>query len=87
MPDEKKLYVNYVYVVLEHGWKDDDDTRERILSLCRQPVVTGEGKTDQLKDFEIPQKVFFLKELPRRSGTDKINYQVLEQLAAENKNK
>ena len=87
VPDEKKLYVNYVYVVLEHGWKDDDDTRERILSLCRQPVVTGEGKTDQLKDFEIPQKVFFLKELPRRSGTDKINYQVLEQLAAENKNK
>lgn len=83
VPDQDELYVNYAFVVVEKGWPENDDTGTEILTLCRQPVVLADGKKDQLKDFEIPKRVIFLKELPRRSGTDKIDYRALEEMAEE----
>ena len=82
--DEELLYVNYVFVVPKDGWLDDDNTRARIFDLCNKPVVLTDGKQDQLKNFEIPRKILFLKELPRRSGTDKIDYRKLEEMAKQN---
>ena len=81
VPDEEQLFVNYAYIVLDNDWKGIDETRERILHLCHQPVALPNGKQDQLKEFEIPQKVFFLDDLPRRSGTEKIDYTLLEERA------
>lgn len=83
VPDDECLFVNYAFVVLKDAWPGTAETRAHIFELCRQPVVLADGKQDQLKDFEIPAQIIFLKELPRRSGTDKINYQALEQRARE----
>lgn len=83
VPDAEKLYINYAYVVLDTGWQASDETRKMIFDLCHRPVILANGKQDQLKEFEIPQKVIFLKELPRRSGTEKIDYAALEALARE----
>ena len=38
------------------------------------------GAMDQLKDFEIPTYIEVIDELPRKSGTDKIDYNFLEKL-------
>lgn len=81
VPDEEQLYVNYAYIVLDTGWQNNDEVKEKILDLCHQPVTLANGKQDQLKEFEIPQKIFFLDELPRRSGTEKIDYALLEERA------
>lgn len=83
VPDAEQLYINYAYVVLDTGWQASDETRKMIFNLCHRPVILANGKQDQLKEFEIPQKVIFLKELPRRSGTEKIDYAALEALTRE----
>ena len=81
VPNEDLLYVNYAFVVLNEDWEANEETKQRILDLCRYPVKLADGNKDQLKDFEIPAKILFIKELPRRNGTDKINYQELERQA------
>ena len=81
VPNEDLLYVNYAFVVLNEDWEANEETKQRILDLCRYPVKLADGNKDQLKDFEIPAKIIFIKELPRRNGTDKINYQELERQA------
>ena len=78
---KEELFVNYAFVIPASGWQDDNLTRDRIIQMCQLPVTTADGKQDQLKDFEIPRQIIFIKELPRRSGTDKINYSVLEEKA------
>lgn len=84
VPDEEQLYVNYAFVVLKEGWPENDKTRDTILELCRKPVMLLDGTQDQLKDFEIPEKIVFVNELPRRTGTEKINYNILEKMAKDN---
>ncbi|MDY3934203.1 MAG: hypothetical protein SOZ11_01495, partial [Bacilli bacterium] len=37
------------------------------------------GKTAQLKNYEIPTYIEFVSELPRKTGTEKVDYQYLEQ--------
>lgn len=81
--DEELLFVNYAFVVLKPDWLESEETKLLILERCRQPVTLADGRQDQLKEYEIPDKIFFLKSLPRRSGTDKINYQELEAYAKE----
>ena len=83
VPDEDSLYVNYAFVVLNEKWEESAETRQRILDLCRSPVKLADEIQDQLKDFEIPARIIFIKDLPRRSGTDKINYNELEEMAKE----
>ena len=73
--------MNYAYIVLHDGWPETEETRVRIFEQCHQPTSLTGGKQDQLKGFEIPRKIIFIKELPRRSGTDKINYRTLEEMA------
>ena len=62
-------------------YKDIENLKDRIFTLCKSYVVLPDGSNDQLKDFEVPHEIHFLDELPRRAGTEKINYQILEQSA------
>lgn len=79
--DKEQLFVNYAFVVLKDGWLENEETKIKIFDQCHHAVTLADGSQDQLKEYEIPQKIVFLKDLPRRSGTDKINYQVLEEMA------
>ena len=81
--DKEQLFVNYAFVVLKNGWSENEETKRTILECCHHTVTLADGRQDQLKDYEIPREIIFIKDLPRRSGTDKINYQELERIANE----
>ena len=58
-------------------------TKEQVLENIREqfnnPVVTLNGQIEQLKSYEIPTYIEFVSELPRKEGTDKVDYKYLEQ--------
>ena len=76
--DEDLLFVNKAIIVPEDNYRDKDNLKDIILDLCKKPVTLANGKTDQLKVFEIPAYIELIDELPRKSGTDKIDYRMLE---------
>lgn len=78
-PDEKKLFVNTLFVVLTDKYKDVDleSIKDYILELCKKN--DEEGK--RLREIEIPTYIEVVDELPRRQGTDKIDYLTLEKRA------
>ncbi len=79
VPDKDMLYVNKAYIVLKRGIKKDEATIDYIRRLCESSITTLTGDIEQLKWYEIPTYIEFVNELPRRQGTEKINYQELEQ--------
>ncbi len=81
--DKDKLYVNKAYVVLKDGIEPDEKAIETIREFCERPIKSSLGDAEQFKWYEIPTYIEFVKELPRRSGTDKIDYKSLEQDAQE----
>lgn len=79
VPDEEMLYVNKVYIVLKDNNDDYDVALEDIKRKFNQSIETQNGQTEQLKWYEIPTYVEFVSELPRKKGTEKIDYMLLEQ--------
>ena len=71
------LYVNKAYIVLNEG-VDKNNINDILEEKFKKPIRTLTGDFEQLKWYEIPTYVEFVKELPRKSGTEKINYQFLE---------
>lgn len=51
--------------------------------MLTHSVKTTSGETVQLKPYEIPTYIEFVKSLPRKHGTEKIDYQLLEQDAVQ----
>lgn len=78
VPDDNLLYVNKAYVVLNEGYVADDKLIDEINSMFYLPSKTLNGKTVQLKSYEIPNYLEFVNELPRIKGSDKIDYTSLE---------
>ena len=79
VPDKDELYVNKAYIVLNDNCEATDETLSMIIKQFDLPFKTEKGKIVQLKSYEIPTYVEFVKELPRKPGTEKIDYQFLEQ--------
>lgn len=77
VPDEKELFVNKVYIVLNENYTASPKLESKIFELFKQPTINSVGEEAQLKTYEIPKYVEFVAELPRRKGTDKIDYQLL----------
>lgn len=77
VPDEDKLYVNKAYIILNEKY-NKENMDDFILTLCEKPVRNSQGDLIQLKPFEIPSYIEFVEELPRKRGTDKIDYSLLE---------
>lgn len=86
VPDEEELYITKAYVVLKDGVVEDDSTKREIYDSLQLPITTN-GKQEQLKEYEIPRDIEFVSELPRISGTEKIDYKTLENMALESKDK
>ncbi|MBR3145813.1 MAG: acyl--CoA ligase [Bacilli bacterium] len=76
-PDENELFINKAFVVLEPGVEPSEELKREMLDRLLLPVVTAD-KTMQLKEYELPKDIIFVDELPRKEGTEKIDYQVLE---------
>lgn len=82
-PDNDKLYVNKAYIILKDGIEPTDETKDEILMKLKEQVTLHNGERAQLKPYEIPSSIEFIKELPRTIGTEKIDYKPLEEMALE----
>lgn len=85
VPDDDMLYVNKAYIVLRPGYCPDESEKRHLIDLFMQPIINSNGETEQLKWYEIPSYIEFVSELPRRKGTDKIDYPLLEKDALKEK--
>lgn len=83
VPDEDELYVNKAYIVLNEKFQPTEETKEYIKSLFYLPTIVSNNRKTQLKSYEIPSYIEFVEELPRISGSEKIDYISLEKDAAE----
>lgn len=72
--------------VLNKGVKESDEVLERICEQFNLPILTSNGEMQQLKTYEIPTYIEFVSEIPRKKGTDKVDYKFLEQDAIEKLN-
>lgn len=79
VPDEDMLYVNKAYIVLNKNACELELEKEKLIEQFKHPIVNSVGEMEQLKWYEIPTYIEFVKELPRRSGTEKIDYPLLEE--------
>lgn len=79
VPDDDMLYVNKAYVVLKKGIQRDEQTINNIINLCKQPIIEDGNTFEQLKPYEVPTYIEFVDQLPRRKGTEKIDYPMLEE--------
>ena len=82
VPDTDLLYVNKAYIVLNDTLDDYETIEEIIKQRLNNPIKTINGNV-QLRQYEIPTYFEFVSELPRKEGTDKIDYSYLEEDAKE----
>lgn len=83
-PDDDLLYVSKVYIVLKDGVTASTELIDYIIEKCNHPVINKQtGERMELKSFEIPQSISFIKNIPRTPSADKINYRKLEEMAKE----
>lgn len=78
VPDDDMLYANKAYIVPNKDVNDIELEKEKILEKFKQPIINSKGEIEQLKWYEIPSYIEFVKELPRKPGTEKVDYQTLE---------
>ena len=56
-----------------------EELKQEILLKLSLPVKI-DNKNAQLKEYEIPRDIEFVSELPRKAGTEKIDYSLLEDM-------
>lgn len=77
-PDENELFVVKAFVVLEEGVEPTEEIKKEIAEKLQGPI-SANGKTEQLKKYEIPAVIEFIERLPRVAGTEKVDYKALEE--------
>lgn len=78
VPDDDMLYVNKAYIVSNKDINDVELEKKNLLEKFKQPIINSKGEIERLKWYEVPSYIEFVKELPRKLGTEKIDYQTLE---------
>lgn len=79
LPDENELFVAKAFLVMEDGTVTTEQLKAEIMEKLRKPIIAN-GKTEQLKEYEVPVEIAFIERLPRVAGTEKVDYQALEQM-------
>lgn len=83
-PDAETLFKAKAYVVLKDGVLPTKEVEEYIISKCSETIIDSEtNESITLKNYEIPESVTFLPELPRTQSAEKVDYEYLKQLAQE----
>ena len=85
-PNEESLYKSKAYVVLKPGVLPNSETEQHIIE-CSYKTFVDKDTNDvvNLKDYEVPESVTFLDELPRTEA-GKIDYEKLKKMAEEEYN-
>ena len=81
IPDEDMLYSNKIYIILNEKEKPSDDLKNELFKKFSEPITKTDGEIVELKWYEVPKYIEFVDELPRRKGTEKIDYTLLEKMA------
>lgn len=68
VPDDYSGFIELAFVVLKNNSNEEVNVRKEILEMC----------TDNLFDYEVPEKVVFVKSLPL-TGMGKIDFRKLEE--------
>ena len=79
VPDQEQLYVNKAYIVLNKNFPNSEEMKELINQKFYLPTTSSSGEKVQLKPYEIPTYIEFIEEMPRISGSEKIDYKTLEE--------
>lgn len=81
-PNDDTLYESKAYIKLNPGFEANDNTIEYILNEFKKPFFDKERNSYiYLKDYEIPKSITFVDQIPRNVNSDKINYELLKNLA------
>ena len=86
VPDDDELFIDVVYAVLKPGVEPTEEVRREIFDSLLVPQEIS-GRQVQLKEYEIPKEIFFVDELPRIEGSEKIDYIELEKRAIDDTKK
>lgn len=80
--DDDNLFVNKAYIVPDYEKVQDiEEYKKYIFDKCFGQIYNSKGELQQLKEYEIPSYIEIVDELPRKQGTDKIDYTLLESKA------
>ena len=83
-PNEDTLFKSKAYVVLKDGVVPSKEIEDYIINKCYVPYIDPCTKEQTiLKDYEIPESVTFLQQLPRTNSAEKIDYEKLKSMADE----
>ena len=83
-PNAESLYEAKAYVVLKEGYEPTKEMEEYILNNCQKPYIDPATNEEIiLKDYEIPASITFLDTLPRTYPAEKIDYELMKQMASE----
>ena len=80
VPNEDELYTTKLYVVLKNGIFPDEQIKKEIYDSLLTPVLI-DSKKEQLKEYELPRDIEFISSLPRKAGSEKIDYDLLEEMS------
>lgn len=81
-PHDERLYCSKAYVVLKPGVEPCKEVEEYIIEKCHETFNIN-GEIVSLKDYEIPTSITFLDILPRTEMAEKIDYELMKQMAQE----
>lgn len=78
--DDGLLYESKAYIKLKSGYAPSEELKEYIFERIKKPVIDNDGKSLQLKTFELPLSINFVDTFPINTS-EKIDYTLLEQMA------
>lgn len=81
-PNDELLYESKAYIVLKKGYLPTEELKKQIIELLKKPIKLENGQIEQLKTFEIPASIEFIKQIPLTQA-DKMDFRKLEQMAKE----
>ena len=79
VPDEDDLCKSKAYIVLDDETLDPQEVIRNLELELQAPIKMLNGESCQLKKYEIPTYFEVISELPRKEGTDKVDYVKLEE--------
>lgn len=81
-PNQKSIYESKAYVVLKDGVLPTKEIENYIISQSYNTYNDATtGECINLKDYEVPASITFLNSLPRTESAEKINYELLKNMA------
>ncbi len=74
-PDNDELFINKLFITLKPGIDPSDELKTELMDKIYNNI---DGNISKLKEYEKPKDIIFIDEMPRKAGTEKIDYEILK---------